>query len=233
MLGIKKGSPLVMAHAGGLAHGRENSVAAIRKALLYKPDIVEVDVRKSRDGVLYCYHGFPKVPVYLLAFFLKFISFVKIKKYLKVDLLDSILKEIGDKAVIFLDIKDQRVSPKNIQDALKTHKGKVWIASSSLKYLGEMKSVIESKVSYVYNFSFLDFTSGLKKASRAGVDALKLLPSQCTKENIVKMQQQGIRHVIHPVLISRKKYKKLVKDFGSLWIALDDMNRPDAWLMGI
>ena len=46
--------PLVMAHAGGLSHGRENSKEAVKSSLKFNPDIIEIDARKSKDNVLFC-----------------------------------------------------------------------------------------------------------------------------------------------------------------------------------
>lgn len=57
--------PLIMAHRGSVGKGRENSIAAIREALTFSADIIEVDVRMSRNGVVYCHHG--SIPFGVLA----------------------------------------------------------------------------------------------------------------------------------------------------------------------
>lgn len=48
---------LVMAHGHSSAQGRENSLDFVKNSLIYKPDIIELDLRKSADGVLFCFHG--------------------------------------------------------------------------------------------------------------------------------------------------------------------------------
>jgi glycerophosphoryl diester phosphodiesterase len=49
-------SPLVIAHRGDSSRGLENSLAAVRLALTVPVDMIEIDVRKSRDNRLYLMH---------------------------------------------------------------------------------------------------------------------------------------------------------------------------------
>src|SRR5579885_3092565 len=48
--------PLVLAHRGGRGPARENTVAAFRHGLAAGADGVELDVRRSADGVLVVHH---------------------------------------------------------------------------------------------------------------------------------------------------------------------------------
>lgn len=48
--------PIVIAHRGDSSRGLENSMEAIRLALSIPSDMIEVDVRKSRDNRLYIMH---------------------------------------------------------------------------------------------------------------------------------------------------------------------------------
>ncbi|HAS55431.1 MAG: hypothetical protein A2X56_13070 [Nitrospirae bacterium GWC2_57_13] len=48
--------PLVIAHRGDSSHALENSLEAVRLALSLGVDMIEVDVRKSRDNRLYLMH---------------------------------------------------------------------------------------------------------------------------------------------------------------------------------
>jgi glycerophosphoryl diester phosphodiesterase len=51
------GSPHLIAHRGGAALGPENTIAAIEQAVrLWKPDIVEIDVRATADGACVLMH---------------------------------------------------------------------------------------------------------------------------------------------------------------------------------
>jgi glycerophosphoryl diester phosphodiesterase len=48
--------PLVIAHRGDPSNALENSLEAIHRALAYPVDMIEIDIRKSRDNVLYVMH---------------------------------------------------------------------------------------------------------------------------------------------------------------------------------
>ena len=48
--------PLVIAHRGDSSNALENSLDAIHRALSYPADMIELDIRKSRDNVLYVMH---------------------------------------------------------------------------------------------------------------------------------------------------------------------------------
>ena len=48
--------PLVIAHRGDSSHELENSLAAFHRALSYPVDMIELDIRMSRDKVLYVMH---------------------------------------------------------------------------------------------------------------------------------------------------------------------------------
>ncbi len=48
--------PLVIAHRGDSSNALENSLEAVRRALSYPADMIELDIRKSRDNVLYVMH---------------------------------------------------------------------------------------------------------------------------------------------------------------------------------
>jgi len=50
------GKPLVIAHRGDSSAALENSLAAIRSALALPADMIEIDIRKSLDDVLYVMH---------------------------------------------------------------------------------------------------------------------------------------------------------------------------------
>jgi glycerophosphoryl diester phosphodiesterase len=48
--------PLVIAHRGDSSNALENSLEAVRLALSLPVDMIEIDIRKSRDNVLYVMH---------------------------------------------------------------------------------------------------------------------------------------------------------------------------------
>ncbi len=48
--------PLVIAHRGDSSNALENSLDAVHRALSYPADMIELDIRKSRDNALYVMH---------------------------------------------------------------------------------------------------------------------------------------------------------------------------------
>jgi glycerophosphoryl diester phosphodiesterase len=49
-------TPLIIAHRGDSSRALENSTEAVRLALSLPADMIEIDIRKSRDNVLYVMH---------------------------------------------------------------------------------------------------------------------------------------------------------------------------------
>jgi glycerophosphoryl diester phosphodiesterase len=48
--------PLVIAHRGDSSNALENSLEAMHRALAFPADMIEVDIRRSRDNMLYVMH---------------------------------------------------------------------------------------------------------------------------------------------------------------------------------
>lgn len=222
--------PYLMAHAGGKKHGRENSVKAVKNCGKYKPDILELDLRKSSDGVLFCYHGFPDFPVFFLAYFLRFFKFQTIKKFLQVDTLKDILDAINWKTIVFLDIKQTNISGDQIHEICRKYNLEFWLAFYKFNYLKLLREDLEDSYKYIYNFGFMNFRRGLKKVKRHGLDAMKIFTWQCSDKNMKLLKDSKSAYTVQPMFTSRRKMRKLLKKHGSLWIALDDMSKPDKLL---
>jgi len=81
--------------------------------------IIELDVRKSKDGVLYCYHG----TLFQYWFGLRnSVKFSDIKKKYRVDSLEEILEVITENKTIFLDLKSKSITREDILNALEGKK---------------------------------------------------------------------------------------------------------------
>ncbi len=165
----------VVAHAGGKAHGRENDIQTIRRALRDKPDIVEVDVRKSRDGVLYCHHGSIPIGVSAAQFF-RFLTFAEIQKLVgKRDTLEDIVRVVPESTILLLDIKDANIDGYDLKKVL-ADRPQVWIAASSLRRTHKLREVFGEDVVYVlYQMFFyvrhmLPMTLGLTSSFEYMVD---------------------------------------------------------------
>ncbi len=115
------GSKAVVAHRGYFNRAskrfyRENSKeiceAAAKKDYI---KVIEIDVRKSRDGVLYCYHGKFLEYVFSLKIPRKF---SRIRKKYRVDTLGEVLSVIPEDKIVFLDIKSKSITKEDILGAL-------------------------------------------------------------------------------------------------------------------
>lgn len=226
---VDKHKPLLMFHGNSSVYGKPNSAKTVKRVMKYNPDIIELDLRSSRDGILYCHHGASP-----FVFLLKYLPFSAIRKLLNVDTLKNILNEIDQRPIIFLDIKETNIPAHRIDALCHNRKNKIWLASStSVTYLSKLKHALENKYLYMYNFSFLFFQNGFTKAKQSGINCFKISKWQCTGKNIRQIREAGLQFTIHPLLIKEKEYKKLVSKFGSLWVAVDDMEKPDMWLVKI
>jgi len=114
-------SKIVLAHKGYFDKQseyfyRENSVDVCKMSSAKDYiKIIELDVRKSKDGILYCYHGTP----FQYYFSLKFPrTFVDLKKKYNIDSLDDVLAVIPESKIICLDIKSRSVTREDILNAL-------------------------------------------------------------------------------------------------------------------
>lgn len=140
----------VIAHRGGKAHGRENDAETITRALAYKPDVVEVDVHKSSDGVLYCYHG--SIPLGVIAAsFLYHFTFAWIQRLVgKRDTLEKILRVIPEDTTVLLDLKDQHITGEELAPfvAKREH---IWVMTSSEKHTQILRKTFDEGVEYVSN----------------------------------------------------------------------------------
>lgn len=95
--------------------------------------IIELDVRKSKDGVLYCYHG-TFIQYYFTLRFPRDFSVLK-KKY-SVEALAKILDVITEDKIVFLDIKDVSINRADIFDAFADKRFKqVIIGHRSVSFL--------------------------------------------------------------------------------------------------
>lgn len=221
--------PLIMAHAGGKAHGPENSVDAVEASLARGAEIIEVDVRKSREGKLYCYHG-----PFGLAEIYRFESWERINALLGVNSLEEIVDVVRDRAVIFLDIKEIGVTAADIDAVCSGVRDNTWVAAMDMDWfeLGDGPR-LKGKYRRVKNLPGLGFERMYKRAWSLGLDAIKLLPWQATDENVWKLTHARLGHMIEPILGSGPGYVNKVKQLGSLWYSVDDLDKVPEWMSDV
>jgi glycerophosphoryl diester phosphodiesterase len=56
VLGDRREKPLIAAHRGASHAAAENSLVAVERAIEFGSDMVEIDVRRTRDGILIAHH---------------------------------------------------------------------------------------------------------------------------------------------------------------------------------
>ena len=118
-------------------------------------NIVELDVRKSKDGVLYCYHG-TLLEYYFYLKFPKDLSTVK-RKY-GVSSLTEVLQVIKSDKIIFLDIKDSNISKEDILKVFENRKFKeIMLGNKSTLYLSRFNEMPLEFVKIITGNIFCNF----------------------------------------------------------------------------
>ena len=155
---------IVLAHMGyfdseSRNHYRENSidVCQISSTKDYI-SIIEVDVRKSKDGILYCYHG--TLPQYWFGLIFPH-TFSQIKNKYGVNTLEEVLSVITEDKMIVLDIKSKSITKADILNALKGKKYKKIILGNtslfSVSFLERFDNMPEQYVKVMNGNIFCNF----------------------------------------------------------------------------
>jgi glycerophosphoryl diester phosphodiesterase len=153
--------------------------------------IIELDVRKSKDGVLYCYHGT------LLQYWFGFIfsqKFSDIKKKYGADSLEEILQVITEDKTIFLDLKSKSIAREDILVALKGKKFKeIILGNTGL-----------ASVSFLQRFS--DMPAQFVKAMNGNIF--------CNFYNLKKLKEKNYKYfeVVFPFQINKKLIENVKKN---------------------
>ena len=110
---------------------KENTLSAIHAAQPFHPDIIEIDVRTTRDGLLVLYHNrlYRKLP---------FRIFKKSQLPYEVPLLEEVLTRFPEQK-FHLDIK--ACSPQALIQAIKNQESNVMVSSYNTKFLKKLKEL--------------------------------------------------------------------------------------------
>jgi glycerophosphoryl diester phosphodiesterase len=111
---------LFIAHRGASALEPENTLAAFRRALSMGADAIELDVRRSKDGVLVVLHDedLKRVAgVDRKVWELTIEELKRIKVFGKefIPTLEEVLAEFGNKIPLFIEIKDEGIESKVVE----------------------------------------------------------------------------------------------------------------------
>ncbi len=117
--------------------------------------IIELDLRKSKEGILYCHHG-PIIQYFTILKFPQKLSNLK-EKY-NVNSLEEILNVITEDKIIFLDIKDSSVTREDILAAFSGRNFKeVILGNKSVSYLKRFDNMPEKFVKKLSGNPFCNF----------------------------------------------------------------------------
>ena len=202
---------IVLAHKGYFNKDCQRVYQENSKELCYVTtskdyiNTIELDIRKSKDGILYCYHG----SFLEYFFFLKFPKdFSYLQKKFKVNSLKEILEVIGEDKAILLDIKDHSITKEDIAEVIGSKKFReVIIANKS--------------------------PSLLRRFDGMSVKFVKMLNGNifCKFYNIDKLKKENFKYfeVQFPFQVSKRIIKKVgdKMDFGCAGIFF--LNKKTYW----
>lgn len=222
-------NPLKGFHSSSKIYGGDNSMGTFDIIMNYDPKIVEVDLRKSRDGILYCYHGMEP-----FCRFLKFFKFSAIKKLLNKDTLKKVLETISnkDKPIIFVDIKQGNISIEDLDKICLKFDFNYLLQFSTSKNAKVAKLKIKNqpyKVNWYCPFGFYPFLLRFWKAKKYNLDMFELFWNECTDENIKKVHRAGMIHDIRDrrlriFRVNSNKYKELIRKYGIPFFLFNDLD---------
>ena len=175
---------------------------------------IELDIRKSKDEVLYCYHG--SIFEYLVA--LKFPRPLSaLKNRCGVSTLKDILAVISPDKVIALDIKDTKVTRQDILDAFAGREfQEVILCNKSVAYLRQFHDMHRMFVKML-NGNILSVFYNLQKLRADNFKYLEIVfPFLATKSILQKIEANGLQLVGFPyvIFLSEKSYLKAVKKYN-------------------
>ncbi|MFA1819949.1 glycerophosphodiester phosphodiesterase [Virgibacillus oceani] len=219
---------LNFAHRGSLTEAPENSLPAIKKALSYNVQGIELDVQLTRDHQLVVIHDQKlarfnkKFPGYIKDYTLREIkqidvgsSFSKEFKDVSLATLDEILEILPKHIVLNVEIKNIPVMYDGIErillDCLKNHKfeDNVIISSFDHEALRNFQALTQRiPIGLLFYYRIL---KPWKYAKHCGLDIYSLHPMQnWTDEELIK-ECHSLGYKVFPYTVNEKKrYKELL-----------------------
>lgn len=208
----------IMAHRAG-SRDHPNSREAVEQVLKLKPNIIELDVRLSKDKQLVCYHGNV----------LETLGFYSSTNYKTADelqkkgvpTLSELLHVINGTCDVFLDIQDHRVKPRQIFKAFDgTRMPATYIGSRKAKYFENFISKPDNvHFCKIYTFGF---DSELRKFKRLRIDVVDLFPWMITKKRTDKIHSMKMNFSLSS-LFEPELYLRSAAELGTRWVSVYDV----------
>ena len=216
----------VMAHRGYFNKESRNAYRENSKELCRVAsnkdyvEAIELDVRKSQDGILYCYHGT------LLQFFLLLKiprDFAYIRRRYHADRLSEVLEAIPGDMVISLDLQDASITRADILDVVGGKRFKeVILAAPSVSFLDRFHDMPGQFVKFMVRNPFAPSYDPKKLKDRGYKYYEVMFPFQATGKVAERAARAGLGFSLQAMFfLSEQNYWRKVRDFGVVWIASD------------
>jgi hypothetical protein len=184
--------------------------------------IIELDVRKSKDGILYCYHG-GLIDYY---FYLKIPrKFADIKKKYQVDTLEEVLKVITEDKIICLDLKNSSITKEDILNALKGKKFKEVVigdTSASVSFMDRFSNMPQGFVKVMNGHIFCNFFDLQKLKDKNYKYFQVVFPFQVNRKIIENASGHGLEFSCAPLFfLSKKNYWKKMDKYNIKHVSSD------------
>lgn len=184
-------------------------------------NILEIDIRKSKEGILYCYHGNLFEYYVLLHFFKRPMAYLR-KKY-KVNTLAAILDVVDEQKMLFLDLKEKSITREDILEhfANRTFK-EVMLANKSPRFLDRFHDMPTYFVKRFNGNIFCTFYN-LEKLKRRGFKYFEaVFPFQVNERIMKKVQTAGMEFCFTGMFFfSQKGYWNKVRKYDIKYVISD------------
>ena len=199
--------PLVMAHRGGEYFDSENILESVEKSLGIGADLIELDIRKSKDDILFCYHGGLWEVLFSRFYFNRDLKEL-MKRNERIAVLSDVVELMNEDDVLFLDVKDKSISVEDLENALIGFGGKVYFASNSFDYHERVGDLPEDW-KRVYNVGLWKLTPwNFEKIKKLKFDVVELFIWDFKEKNIKLLRKEGINVALSHRLLSWSFYSR-------------------------
>ncbi|WP_457624005.1 glycerophosphodiester phosphodiesterase [Persephonella sp.] len=188
----------VIGHRGAGGEKPENTLSAISHGISAGADIVEVDVRKTKDGKLVLFHDKDLKRLTGRAVPISQLDYSFIEENVRIDgeripLLEEALELVGGKAGIFIEIKEPETTPRIIQ-TVKENDAISWVCIISFyeEALSEAKKLIpEITTGLIY----MRPPGKILEAKQIGADVVLPVKNLATEKAVRFAHRMGLKVV--------------------------------------
>lgn len=199
-------SRLIIAHRGASAYEKMNTIAAFKKAIEMKADMIEFDVRKTKDNKIIIFHDSRINNAKISE--LKFKRLIKIKK--DIPKLEEALKILKNKTKIDVHLKEEGYEKEAIKIILKYFKEKDIVICSefpdSLKRTKEINEKIRTGLILNYNLkNFLTSFGTFSKKEIFDCEADYIMPKWQLVNILFLTRAERFKIKVFPWVVNDKK----------------------------